>query len=212
MNLLAPLNEISEIKNLADAGAQELYFGFSDPGWQRRFGLYADINRMSGFGEKANAISLREVGDVIRRIHSYGMKAFITLNAPRYSSEELSYMERYFSIFREEKPDGIIVSEAAVAEMAAGYGISAVASTMCGIYNADIAAFYAGEGIRRMILPRELSLKEIQTIAEALPDTQFEIFLMRNGCIFSDSHCLGMHSREYGSLCGAIRRALCTGK
>ena len=45
-----------------------------------------------------------------------------------------------------------------------------------------------------------------------MPDVSFEVFLMRNGCAFSDGYCLGLHG-ECGSVCEFIRnkhRQICT--
>ena len=78
---------------------------------------------------------------------------------------------------------------------------------MCGIFNADIVAYYKKLGMKRMILPRDLSLDEIEAIVKAHPDVSYEVFLMRNGCQFSDSHCLGFH-REKGSICGMLNGSL----
>ncbi len=205
MQILTPLSNRADMIPLSEAGADELYFGFRDDEWGRRFGEYSDINRMSGFRQRANSVSIDEVCETIREIHGLGMKAYVTLNAPAYSQAQLDYMEEYFRIFSGEKPDGVIVSGPAPAKMAARYGIRAVASTMCGIYNAEIARYYAEEGVQRIILPREMNLEEIAEMAEQFPQLEFEVFLMRNGCVFSDSHCLGMHSRTYGSLCSAVR-------
>ena len=39
----------------------------------------------------------------------------------------------------------------------------------------------------------------------AVPDVEYEVFLMRNGCLFSDSHCLGCHRAGHPSLCMSLR-------
>ena len=58
-----------------------------------------------------------------------------------------------------------------------------------------------------MILPRDLSLDELSAITEQLPEVSFETFLMRNGCVFSDAYCLGMHQAQYPAVCTAIKTA-----
>ncbi len=205
MKILVPLKGEQEIESLQKAGADELYFGFTDEKWQQCFGEYSDINRMSAFKDVANRIPVSRLNDVVARIHSGGMAAYVTLNAPAYTDEELEKLDEYLCMMEKEKPDGVIVSEPSVVRLAAAHHIRPVASTMCGIFNSDIGKYYAGMGVGRMILPREMSLDEIRVMREELPDVELEVFLMRNGCIFADSHCLGMHGREYGSLCKALR-------
>ena len=54
MKILVPLNSEECLEEYVEAGADELYMGFYDEKWFETFGEYADINRMSGFKEKAN--------------------------------------------------------------------------------------------------------------------------------------------------------------
>ncbi|MBR2810859.1 MAG: U32 family peptidase, partial [Solobacterium sp.] len=42
-------------------------------------------------------------------------------------------------------------------------------------------------------------------IIKTHPDNEFEVFFMRNGCILSDAHCLGMHRPECGATCAMLR-------
>lgn len=206
MKILIPLSKKEYIVSYVEAGADELYMGFYDEEWSKRFGEYADINRMSGFGKRANPYSFEEIIDVIKTVKSNGRKAFVTLNANGYSKEQIKYMEaRYFPALSNAKVDGVIMSDISAMMSAIKGGLSPVASTMCAIYNSDIAKVYKRIGVERMIFPRDLSLCEMEIICYTLPDTQFEAFFMRNGCIFSDSYCLGMHRPECGAACTYTR-------
>ena len=206
MKVLVPLNSKEHLEEYVEAGAEELYIGFYDEKWFETFGPYADINRMSGFKEKANKYNFREMLQVIKKIKALGQSAFITMNANCYSHEQIEFMkEHYFPEIMEAGADGLICSDIHLIREASKAGIPTVASTMCAIYNLDIAKYYYDAGMRRMILPRDLSLDEIDSICKALPDVEYEVFFMRNGCIFADCYCLGMHRRECGATCAFIR-------
>ena len=206
MNILVPLNRTDAINPLIDAGADEFYFGFRDDLWTKAFG-HSDLNRMSSFGMHANTFSFEDALAVISSIKDAGRKAFVTLNANYYTLEQACFLrERYFSQLRDSGLDGIIVSDARLAEATAYYGMSPVASTMCAVYNTDIAQYWASIGVER-ILPRDVSLRDIETICCTFPDIDFEAFYMRNGCVFSDSHCLGMHDPGCGSICSFLRKS-----
>lgn len=208
MKVLAPLNHPEALDNLVRAGADELYFGFHDDEWNDRFGQYADINRMSGFGKRANGCGFNDALGLIEKICGKGAVPFLTLNANGYSEAQLEYISgRYLPQLSRSGIGGVIVSDELTAAVAMEAGINAVASTMCGIYNADIARYYFEKGIRRMILPRDLSLDELSAITEQLPGVSFETFLMRNGCVFSDAYCLGMHQPQYPAVCTALKMA-----
>ncbi len=206
MKILVPLNHREDIAAFSSLGADEIYLGFYDEKWEERFGTYADINRMSGFGRLANQYSFSEILEIIQSIRSHNMDAFVTMNANVYSTEALRWIEaRYFPALAEAGVSGVIVSTESMADIALKAGLQVVASTMLGLYNSDIVRYYYSMGIRRMIVPRDLSLCEIAMIREKVPDIDLEVFFMRNGCVFSDSYCLGTHRKECGSTCGSLR-------
>lgn len=206
MKVLVPLNDAVYMEKLVEAGADELYLGFYDERWFDKFGEYADINRMSGFRRNANRYDFDQMISLAKRIKSLGGSAFVTMNANCYSAAQIAYMQEfYFPALKEAQVDGLIVSELPLAKAAFEAGIPTVASTMCAIYNEDIAACYYNAGMRRFILPRDLSLDEIASICQVYDDVEYEVFFMRNGCVLSDCYCLGMHRKECGSTCGFLR-------
>ena len=42
---------------------------------------------------------------------------------------------------------------------------------------------------------------------KAVPELEYEVFLMRNGCIFADGLCLGRHVKGRNALCFDVRHA-----
>lgn len=206
MKILAPLSKAEYLDKLIDAGADEFYMGFRDEDWERHFGKYADLNRMSGFGGMANPCDFQELLKLIRCVKDKNRAAFVTMNANCYSAEQIAFMEsHYFPALLDARVDGLIVSDLPIIAVAERFGLHTVASTMCAVYNFEIARVYYQAGVRRMILPRDLTLNEIQRICAALPDVRFEAFFMRNGCIFSDCYCLGLHRPECGAACTYMR-------
>lgn len=207
MKILTPFNAFDHLDALIDAGADEFYIGFHDPEWEITFGQYADINRMSGFGQAANQYSFQEIVHIAEAVSRANLGIYITLNANGYNSRHIEFIcKKYLPALSKAGINGVIVSDEIIAQVVRSYGIEPVASTMCGIYNADIASTYEKAGVRRMILPRDLSLQEISEITSLFPHVDFEVFFMRNGCVFSDSHCLGMHRKEHGGICSTLRR------
>ncbi len=206
MKILAPLSNTEYIDKYIAAGADELYLGFHDDLWHQKFGQYADINRMSGFAKRANPFTFDEVLDIIKYVKNKNKSIYVTINANAYSREQIHYIkEKYFIPLKQAGIDGVILSDINIILAAIEVGLNPIASTMCAIYNEDIAMIYQECGVRRIILPRDLSLDEIRQICEKVPDMHVEAFFMRNGCIFSDSYCLGMHRKECGATCTYTR-------
>ena len=204
MNILAPLN--GDFTELVSAGAEEFYIGFHDDEWDEKFGDYSDINRMSGFKKRANKYNPAEAAQVIRGVKKAGNSIYLTLNANAYSDEEIEALGEYLDYLTPFGLDGAIISDPGLIPLAAERGLTAVASTICGIYNADIARYYIERGVGRIILPRDVSLERVAAIKNANPGAEYEVFIMRNGCIFSDSNCLGAHRPQCGALCTYLKR------
>jgi len=205
MKILAPLRNFEQIEIYSDAGADEFYFGFDDNEWTCSYGDNLDLNRMSALKDKANSFRLCDISDVVSDIHERGLKCYLTLNSNIYSSSQVEYIRKILNEL-EKKPYGVIFSDIQLIDVISEAGIMPVASTMCAIYNTDIARFYKDRGVKRIILPRELSLNEISSFIENEKEVEFEAFLMRDGCMFSDSNCLGVHRENFGGVCSFIRK------
>ncbi|MBE5962996.1 MAG: U32 family peptidase [Lachnospiraceae bacterium] len=207
MKVLVPLNSAEHVDDYIQAGAGEFYMGFYDPEWTERFGEYADINRLTGFREAANPYDFETVLQMVQKMKEKERTLYITFNASIYSKEELKFLEKYFMRLKDAGSDGVIVSCMELVNLAKAVGIPSVISTIAGIYNSDMAKFYADHGTKRIILPRDLMLTEIESITKNVGNMEYEVFMMRNGCAFSDSNCLGMHRIEMCSICSSITKA-----
>lgn len=207
MRALVPLNNMAHVDDYIRCGAGEFYMGFYDEAWHEKFGDFADINRMSGYKKVSNPHSLEEVLDIIKDIKDKGKLVYITFNSSIYSQEQYEYLRRYMEKLKGVNVDGVIVSCVELVELAKEVGVPSVISTIAGIYNQDIAKFYVERGAKRIILPRDLSVDEIEHIVKAVPNVEYEVFMMRNGCAFSDANCLGMHRKEMCSVCGSVMNA-----
>ena len=215
--ILAPAGSGGEAAQVAAAGAREVYLGFRDDAWAERFGA-ADLNRLSGFGTTANALTFEELLNEVARVRSLEREGeapageplaiWCTFNSAQYARDQVAWIaRRYLPELAVAGATGIIVSGPQLVEAAWACGLRVTASTMCAVYNADIARACRDAGMTRVILPRDMSLAEIESVIAEVPDLEYEAFLMRNGCMFADSHCLGLHRAEEPSLCRTLRSA-----
>lgn len=207
MNILVPVNDKDHVADYIRSGASEFYIGFYDSEWQKLFGDYADINRLTGYRESANPYDFKEVLDIIPKVRALGGSVYITFNSSMYSEEQLDYMERYFGPLKEAGADGVIVSCPELVDRCSKAGLFCVMSTIAGTYNTDIIRFYKSLGAGRVILPRDVTMDEMKMITDEISDIEYEVFIMRSGCMFSDSNCLGMHRNERCSICKSIKSA-----
>lgn len=207
MKILVPLNNKQYILPFIEAGAEEFYAGFFDSVWFEKFGRTSDINRMSNFKTRANLYTLGELMEMSSIIKQNNASLYVTMNAPHYTGEQVEIVHDYMRKISKSNIDGVIVSTPEMVMIANSYGINAICSTMCAVYNQDILSFYQSIGAKKIIFPRDVTLNEIRCMTSQYPHLEYEVFLMRNGCIFSDSHCLGYHMEPYGSLCKCLQNS-----
>ena len=137
--------------------------------------------------------------DDIRRLcehaHRFGARIFVTLNTILYD-DELEAAYRQMLAVQEAGADAIIVQDLAIAEMArSGIGdlkedirIPLHASTQCAIRTPEQAAYLESLGFSRLILERELSLKEIKAIRDAV-SCELEFFVHGALCVCYSGQC-----------------------
>ena len=201
MKILAPLNDIHYLQPFIDAGADEFFLGFYEEADENRFGRYFELNRMSGFRRNSSRFTFKETIDVIKEIKACGKEAYITFNSSGYSEENLKYMKDYVGALVDAGADGMIVSCVEAMDMVKSMGGSPVVSGIGAAYNEHTARFYQSHGAKRIIIPRDLTMREVAKMKKAIPEMEFETFIMRNGCLLSDANCLGLHLDEHGGIC-----------
>lgn len=103
--------------------------------------------------------------------------------------------------------DGIILGAPELFGIARQYHLAVRASSMCNVYNELLVDYYREQGAKRIILPRDLTLEDIGALKHYAPDMEFEVFLMRVGCRYSDPNCLCLHGGKYGGICGYLNRS-----
>jgi putative protease len=210
VKVLVPLNNIEHLTDYLDSGAGEFYLGFHCDSWREKFGEYGDLNRLTGFRNLANPHNFEEILEIVKEGKRKQLLIFILFNSSLYSKEQLEWVETYMRRLKEVDVAGVIISCYELLILAKKIGLYTVISTIAGVYNEDIARFYQEHGADRIILPRDLSVDEIEDIVHKVPQVEYEVFMMRNGCAFSDSNCLGMHRNELRSICGSLRNSQIT--
>ena len=209
MKLLVPVISAEDVVKCSTLSKNVAYYmGISLAEWNKRFGMHDDLNRMSEFRSTANTNGF----DVVKHVcDAAGQNdVYVTINAGCYSCEQLDYLDEIIMHLANIGVTGIIAGDPYVVNIIKKYRLKAVASTMVGVYNAEIAAFCRDIGFDRLILPRDLTIEEIAEIVNRVPNVEYECFLMRNGCRYSDSNCLGRHSDKYGAICTYLDKSKTT--
>ena len=124
--------------------------------------------------------------------HSLGKRVYITCNTvPR--NDEIQRLPDFLSFINKSGVDGVIVSDIGVMAMAKRYApdVEIHISTQAGVCNYATARELYNMGAKRVVLARELSLDEIKTIRENVPDDlEIECFVHGAMCVSFSGRCL----------------------
>jgi len=176
VELLAPAGNLEKLKMAVIYGADAVYAGGEEYGLR----AYAD-----NFSEQ-------DLRAGIEFAHARGKKVYLTMNIIPHN-EDLEGMADYVLKARDMGVDAIILSDpgvfSIVKETAPDMEIHL--STQANNTNWRSAKFWYDHGVKRIILARELSLKEIKEIRERVPeDLELEIFVHGAMCISYSGRCL----------------------
>jgi U32 family peptidase len=173
--LLAPAGDLEKMKIALEFGADAVYFGIAD------FSLRARIN-------KFDKVSMKKAADFCRKNKK---KFYITLNIYAHN-RHLKKLPAYLKFLSDISPHGLIISDPGIIRMAKKYAprIPIHLSTQANATNVEAVKFWKEQGIKRIILARELSLKEIKEIREAVPDIELEVFVHGAMCMSYSGRCI----------------------
>ncbi len=194
MKILAPLRHSDEVEPLLEAGADEFFCGLTPPDWESRFGS-AWANRRA-----PQSAGVRDDADFDRIIaRAEGRPVYVALNAPGYPPGAVALLASFGAALLNNGAAGLILADMdlLLALIGAGHGSSLHLSSLATCSNAAAATFYRDLGIRRIILPRHLTLNEIEAIV--IPGLEFETFLLNDGCVFEEGLCATTHAA--GAFC-----------
>ncbi|MCM1077418.1 MAG: U32 family peptidase [Bacteroides sp.] len=170
LELLAPARNAETAIAAITAGADAVYIGASSHG-----------------ARHAAANSVSDIARVADYAHQFKAKVFATVNTIIYD-DELAEVERLIGELYRAGVDALIVQDMAVLRMDIP-PIELHASTQCDIRDAAKARFLADAGFSRLVLARELSLREMAEIHEAVPDTPLEAFIHGALCVSYSGDC-----------------------
>lgn len=172
-----PAGNIEKMKYAYAYGADACYLGLVD------FSL-----RTMRKGELITRENLKYATDAARALSK---KAYLTLNIFAYD-EDIKSLEESIEIIKNANPHAIILSDFGVYRTVRKYmpDIDLHISTQTNILNIEAVKFWRDMGATRVILARELSLKQIEAIKKAVPDIEVEIFVHGSQCMSYSGRCL----------------------
>lgn len=197
--LLAPAGCWESLKAAAANGADAVYFGVETFNARLR----------------AENFKVADLPEVMAWLHRRGLKGFLTFNVLVFS-DELSRAAELLLAADAAGVDALIVQDIGLAALAQALtpGLAIHGSTQMSITSAAGVAMARELGCQRVVLARELSLKDLRRIQEQLSQRQIEmpleVFVHGALCVAYSGQCLtsealGQRSANRGECAQACR-------
>ena len=171
--ILAPVGGEEQLIAAVRSGADAVYLGGQN------------------FNARRNAANFAEtdLAQAVSYCHARGVKAYVTVNTIVLDGE-LSALEEEAGRIAEAGADAVIIQDMAVLRLLqARYPtLKRFASTQTAVHNVDGARFLESVGFDSIVLARELSLREIETICDAV-SIQKEAFIHGAHCMSVSGAC-----------------------
>lgn len=177
VELLMPAGNLEKLEYAVKYGADAVYLGVVD------FSLRAM--------RKGSLITLENLKDAVDLAHKLGAKAYVTLNIFAFN-RDIKLLEECIDRFKDAQPDAFIVSDFGIMNLLRKYApeVPIHVSTQTNTLNYESVKFWQDYGASRVILARELPIKDVAEIRAKVPDIELECFVHGSQCVSFSGRCL----------------------
>ncbi|OGC09706.1 hypothetical protein A2246_06185, partial [candidate division WOR-1 bacterium RIFOXYA2_FULL_37_7] len=173
--LLIPGGDLEKLKTAVRFGADAVYVGA---------GAYS-------LRAKQTAFTIKELKQGVLFAHKNNVKVYLAMNIFAFD-EDLSKMKNYLKKAIKTGIDAIIISDPSLIKIirALSKKINIHLSTQANTLNSYAVDFWRHQGIKRIVLGRELSLKQISKIRKNVRNIELEVFIHGAMCMAYSGRCL----------------------
>ena len=146
MELLSPAGNYDKFLTALDFGADAVYFA------GQAFGLRAF----------AGNFSIDQIKAACQEAHKRGKKVYVTVNIIA-KDEDFNGLKEYLQSLSDANVDAVIVADIGIIRFIRKNfpNMEIHVSTQANITNTESALFFADMGVKRVVLARELNLKQV---------------------------------------------------
>ncbi len=176
LELLAPAGDLEKLKIAVDYGADAVYFG----------------GEMFSLRAGAGNLTIEEIEDGVAYAHERNVKCHMTFNIFAHN-EDIAPLSDYLQRIKHIPVDAYIVSDPGVIALIkeAVPDAELHLSTQANMTNYVTANFWHSQGVKRIVLARELTFGEIKDIRSRIPESMdLEAFIHGAMCISYSGRCL----------------------
>lgn len=174
VELLAPAGSLEKLKIAILYGANAVYIG------GKKFSLRA----------RANNFSLEDIKEACNFAHEHNAKVYVTMNIIPHD-DDFEGLNEYLKYLQDVKVDAIITSSLYIIKTCLNITpqIEVHLSTQLSTSNSESIKFYEKLGVKRVVLAREVSLKQMKDIKKK-SNLPLEAFIHGGMCSSYSGRCM----------------------
>lgn len=177
MELVAPAGTLAALRDAIDAGADTVYLGFRDETNARNF---PGLN-----------FSRTDLAASVAYAHTRGRKVYVAVNTFPQAGNPAPW-HRAIASAAELGADAVILADIGLLDLAAArfHGLRLHLSVQAAAAEAEAIGFYhRAFGVRRVVLPRVLTLPEVAELTAAVAPVETEVFAFGGMCPMAEGRC-----------------------
>ena len=174
LELIAPAGNLEKMKTAFAFGADAVYLGIAD------FSLRTRINDFT----------ITKIKLALAYARKINRKVYVTVNVFAHN-KQIAKLPAHIRKLREIGVDGLFISDPGVLQIIKKHWPKAkiILSTQANCTNWQAAKFWQKQGVSRVILARELTIKEIAAIHKKVPGLELECFVHGAMCMAYSGRC-----------------------
>ena len=175
LELLMPAGNLKKLKTAIHFGADAVYLG------GKAFSLRAF----------ADNFSYDEIEEAVNYAHKLNKKVYVTANIFA-KNEDFEEAKRYFKFLENISVDAVLITDVGLISLCKEVApkLPIHLSTQANTTNKYTVKFWFEQGIKRIVLARELTLNEIKEIHDFVPEVELEAFVHGAMCMSFSGRCL----------------------
>jgi len=211
-------NNIEEtIRIYVENWAQEFFTGYNPPYWHEKYGF--EVSPNGRFAEHEQVTTKEDLQTVINEIHKYWKKVMWNMNAWYYTQEVEEEVSQIIQDMLDVWIDWFICGNMWILEYLDSIAewkwenwyiiqwkkVQINISTILAVYNKDAITFLLESyPIKKIILSREVTLKEIDDLTKEFPNLTFETFFSGDFCRYNNWLCFAEHKYSERDICTVV--------
>ncbi|HWP97057.1 MAG TPA: DUF3656 domain-containing protein [Syntrophomonadaceae bacterium] len=175
MELLAPAGNPQALRAAIANGADAVYLG----------------GQQFSARHSAENFTREEIKEAILYAHLHGRKIYLTVNTLLDKKELIAALDDIYDLYR-QGIDAVIVQDLGLLQALRNLlpELRIHASTQMTIHNRESCQLLQEQGVRRVVLAREMALEEIRQVKQGVPDLELEVFVHGALCYSYSGQCL----------------------